>query len=107
MESEDHVLKAGYDEHGTVWATTIKDQSSMSETAAPLTIVTTSATHSPTSSRLMDRSFATPLRSSAPLHVPQPISTFMRWVPPTASDYTTQDFLCGEKKSFPLSPNGP
>ncbi|KAI0298962.1 hypothetical protein B0F90DRAFT_1912401 [Multifurca ochricompacta] len=98
-EEEDRALKAGYDKHGTVWATIVKDPIFQEQNRRSTDLAT--AGYKPRNSAKKKLSAAARAATDEHLHASRETGPARR-----KRRYTTQGFLRGGTKSVPLSPNG-
>lgn len=110
-EEEDRALKAGYDKHGTVWATIVKDPIFQEQNRRSTDLrdrfrnafpdLYQAAGYKPRNSAKKRLSAAARAVTDEHLHASRETGPARR-----KRRYTTQGFLRGGTKSVPLSPNG-
>ncbi|KAH9064414.1 hypothetical protein EDB87DRAFT_1785304 [Lactarius vividus] len=110
-EEEDRALKAGYDKHGTVWATIVKDPIFQEQNRRSTDLrdrfrnafpdLYQAAGYKPRNSAKKKLSAAARAATDEHLHASRETGPARR-----KRRYTTQGFLRGGTKSVPLSPNG-
>jgi Myb-like DNA-binding domain len=110
-EEEDRALKAGYDKHGTVWATIVKDPIFQEQNRRSTDLrdrfrnafpdLYQAAGYKPRNSAKKRLSAASRAVTDEHLHASRETGPARR-----KRRYTTQGFLRGGTKSVPLSPNG-
>ena len=109
-EEEDRALKAGYDKHGTVWATIVKDPIFQEQNRRSTDLrdrfrnafpdLYQAAGYKPRNSAKKKLSAAARAATDEQLHASRETGPARR-----KRRYTTQGFLRGGTKSVPLSPN--
>ena len=110
-EEEDRALKAGYDKHGTVWATIVKDPIFQEQNRRSTDLrdrfrnafpdLYQAAGYKPRNSAKKKLSAAARAATDEQLHASRETGPARR-----KRRYTTQGFLRGGTKSVPLSPTG-